>query len=53
MISAADVARITQWILNKGWVEQFGRAREVVAVRKDNLRRAGKGSDGTHTEQTV
>ncbi|KHJ36186.1 hypothetical protein EV44_g3200 [Erysiphe necator] len=38
-----DMARITQWILNKGWYEQFRLAREVDAVLKDNWRRAGKG----------
>lgn len=43
MKSPDDVARITQWILNKGWFEQFRLAREVEAVLKDNLKRAGKG----------
>ncbi|KAI1004857.1 hypothetical protein K3495_g3360 [Podosphaera aphanis] len=43
MKSPDDVARITQWILNKGWFEQFRLAREVEAVLKDNLMRAGKG----------
>ncbi|KAI1005880.1 hypothetical protein K3495_g2340 [Podosphaera aphanis] len=41
MKSPDGVARITQWILNKGWFEQFRLAREVEAVLKDNLKRAG------------
>ncbi|KAI0997842.1 hypothetical protein K3495_g10347 [Podosphaera aphanis] len=40
MKSPGDAARITQWILNKGWFEQFRLAREVEAVLEDNVRRA-------------
>ncbi|KAI1000943.1 hypothetical protein K3495_g7255 [Podosphaera aphanis] len=53
MNSPDDVARITQWILNKGWFDQFRLAREVEAVLKENLKRAGKGHDRIHTGQTV
>ena len=41
--SPADVARITQWILNEGWLEQFRLVGQVEAVMKEMKTRAGKG----------
>ena len=41
--SPADVARITQWILNEGWLEQFRLVGQVEAVMKEMMTRAGKG----------
>lgn len=41
--SPADLARITQWILNEGWLEQFRLVGQVEAVMKEMMTRAGKG----------
>ena len=46
MNSAEDVARITQWILEAGWLEQFRLVRDVeatIAANKLSRKRRGVG----------
>ncbi|KAI0996447.1 hypothetical protein K3495_g11734 [Podosphaera aphanis] len=43
MNSPADMARITQWILTQGWIEQFRLAGEVETAMKVTVKRVGKG----------
>lgn len=38
-----DVARITQWILDEGYLEQFRLVSQVEAVMREIMHRAGKG----------
>ena len=49
MNSPEDVARITQWILSKGWIKQFRLAGEVEVAMSDKVNRSGRGEDGIHT----
>ncbi|CCU74263.1 hypothetical protein BGHDH14_bgh03408 [Blumeria hordei DH14] len=49
MNSPEDMARITQWILNKGWIKQFRLAGEVEVAMSDKVNRSGRGKDGIHT----
>ena len=43
MNSPDDMARITQWILTQGWIEQFRLSSEVEAAVKEMMKRVGKG----------
>ncbi len=43
MNSPVDIARITQWILTQGWIEQFRLTGEVETAMKDKMKRVGKG----------
>ncbi|KAI1003651.1 hypothetical protein K3495_g4555 [Podosphaera aphanis] len=43
MNSPADMARVTQWILTQGWIEQFRLAEEVERAIKVTMKRVGKG----------
>lgn len=42
MNSPEDVARITNWILNKIWLEQFRPAEQVEASVNEKMKRVGK-----------
>ena len=43
MNSAEDVARITQWIITEGWIEQFRLVGEVEKAVSEKMKRSGKG----------
>ncbi|KAI0998792.1 hypothetical protein K3495_g9404 [Podosphaera aphanis] len=49
MNSAEDVARITQWIITQGWIEQFRLVGEVEKATSEKMKRSGKGQDGIYT----
>ena len=49
MNSPEEVARITQWILSKGWIKQFRLAGEVEVAISDKIKRSRRGEDGIHT----
>ena len=41
--SPEDVARITQWILDEGYLEQFGLVSQVEAAMQKRIHKAGQG----------
>ena len=51
--SPEDVARITKWILDEGYLEQFRLVSQVEATMREMMHRAGKGWDGLYTVYTV
>ncbi|KAI1001879.1 hypothetical protein K3495_g6322 [Podosphaera aphanis] len=51
--SPEDVARITQWILDEGYLEQFRLVSQVEAAMQEMRHKVGKGKDRIHTGCTA